>query len=70
MILFSTYKSGVLQDIQTNTSGGDWDETVFYELSCGYYVTSDGKIALPNYLVHLPSHNDVIMEMDVEEELN
>ena len=34
------------------------------------YVTSDDKVKLPNYLVHLPSQNDVIMEIGVEEGLN
>ena len=44
-----------------SASGGDREKNVHSELSCGGYVTSDEKVSLPNYLVHLPSHNYVIM---------
>ena len=36
----------------------------------GGYVTSDDKVVPPNYLVNLLSHNDVIVDIDVKEELN
>ena len=36
----------------------------------GGYITDYYKVALPNYMVHLPNENDVVMEMDVDEELN
>ena len=49
-------------------SGGD--ETVRSEISYCDYVTADDEVALPNYLVHLPIQNDVIMVIAVEEELN
>ena len=55
---------------KSSVSDGDGDETTCYELSCGGYATSDDDVALNNYLVHLPSQNEVIMEIDVEEELN
>ena len=55
---------------KNSASDSDEDKTVHYELSRGGYVTSNDKVALTNYLVHLPSQNYVIMEIDVEEELN
>ena len=56
--------------IKTSVRGGDGYKMVQSELSCGGYVTADDKVTLPNYLVHVPSHNDVIVDIDVEEELN
>ena len=56
--------------IKTSVRGGDGYKMVQSELSCGGYVTADDKVALPNYLVHISSHNDVRLENDVEEELN
>ena len=50
---------------KASASGSDRDETIRSELSRGGYVTADNEAVLPNYLVHLPSHNDVIMEIDV-----
>ena len=52
--------------IKLSASSNDGDETVRSDISRGGYVTSDDKLELSNYLVHLPSQNDVIMEMDVE----
>ena len=49
---------------------GDGDKRVHYETSCGGYVTADDELALPNFLVHLPSQNYVIIDIDVEEDLN
>ena len=46
------------------------DETVRSEISFGGNVTTNDGVALPNYLVHLPSHNDGIVDIDVVEELN
>ena len=48
----------------------DGDKRVHYEISCGGYVTAYDELALPNFLVNPPSHNYVIMEIDVEDELN
>ena len=56
--------------IKSSASDGDGDETVRYEISHSGYVTTDEDMELPNYLVHSPSNNDVITEMDVEEELD
>ena len=55
---------------KSSASDGDEDGMVHSELSCGGYVTADDKVTLPNYLVHVPSHNDVIVDIDVKEELN
>ena len=49
---------------------GDRDKRVRSEISCGGYVTAYDELVLPNFLVHLPSQNYVIMDIDVEEELN
>ena len=51
-------------------SDGGGDKTVRSEISRGGQVTADDEVALPNYLVHLQSQNDFIMEMDVDQELN
>ena len=48
----------------------DRDKRVHSEISCGGYVTAYDELVLPNFLVHLPSQNYVIMDIDVEEELN
>ena len=55
---------------KSSISNGDIDKTVRSDISCGSYVSADYKVALPKYLVHLPSYSDFIMDMDVEEELN
>ena len=55
---------------KTSKSDNDGYKTVLYEIYHGGYVTSDDKVAPSNYLVHLPSHNDVIVNIDVKEELN
>ena len=52
---------------KSSARDNDRDETVRSEISCGICVTADDKETLPNDLVHLTSHNDVIMEMDVED---
>ena len=49
---------------------GKWDKTIRSELSHGDYDTSYDEVVPPNYLVHIPSQNDVIMDIDMEEELN
>ena len=48
----------------------DGFETVHSEMSRGGYVTAYYKVALTNYLVHLPSQDYVRLDIDVEEELN
>ena len=53
-----------------SASNGEGDNMVQSELSRGGYVTADYGVEITNYLVHLPSHNDFIVETDVEEELN
>ena len=55
---------------KSSASDGDGDKTVRFEISRGGYVTEDEEVALPIYLVHPPSQNDVIMDIDAEEELN
>ena len=49
---------------------GDEDKRVHSEISRGGYVTAYDELELPNFLVHLPSQNYVILDIDVEEELN
>ena len=46
---------------KSSESNSDGDENVHSELSSGSYVTADDEVAQPNYLLHLPSHNDVIV---------
>ena len=53
-----------------SASNNNGEENVHSDISCGGYITSDEEVVMPQYLVHLPSQNDVIIEMDVEEELN
>ena len=55
---------------KTRTSDGDGYKTVHSELSRDGYVTTYDVVALPNYLVHLPSLDDVVVDIDVDEELN
>ena len=52
---------------KTSTSNGDGAETLHSELYRSGYVTADEEVTLPNYLVHLPSQNDVIVDIYVEE---
>ena len=49
---------------------GDRDKLVHPEISRGGYVTAYDGLALPNFMVHLPSQNYFIIDIDVEEELN
>ena len=56
--------------IKTSASNGDKTETVFSEISCGGYITADYEVSLTNYLVQTPIHNDVMVDIDLEEELN
>ena len=42
------------------------NKTVFSEPSCGGYVTAGDEVELPNYMVHLPSRNYVIVNIYVE----
>ena len=55
---------------KTSVSNGNDTETVFSETSCGGYVTADDEVELINYLVHLPSKSDFIVEIGLEEDLN
>ena len=55
---------------KVSARGGDVDETFCSEISRGGYGTEYDKVVLPNYLVYLPSQNDVIMDISVDEELN
>ena len=55
---------------KSSKSNGDGYKTVHSELSHGGFFAADNKVALPNYLVQLPSQNDLIMDIGVEEELN
>ena len=50
-------------------SESDCDEikTVFFETYCGGYVTDNNDVALLNYLVHLPSQNDFIIDICLKE---
>ena len=55
---------------KSSASNGEREKNIRSDISCGSYVTVYENVALTNYLVHLPSKNDVIMEIYVEEELN
>ena len=48
-----------------SASDGDGDETVHSELFRVGYATAYDEVALPNYLVHLPSQNGVIVEIGI-----
>ena len=52
---------------KARVSDGDGDKTVRSEISYGGYIAADGDVALPKYLVHLPSQNCVMMNIDVDE---
>ena len=54
--------------IKSSVRDSEVDETVRSKVSHGGYVASDDEVALPNYLVHLPSQNDVIVYSGVEYE--
>ena len=56
--------------IKSRERDGDGYKMVHYELSRGGYDTEDDEVALPNYLVHLPSQKYGIVDIDVVEELN
>ena len=49
---------------------GDRDKMIHSVISHVVYVTADDEVSLPNNLVHLPTQNDVILDIDAEEELN
>ena len=51
---------------KSSASDGEGDETVRSGISHGGYVTADDKVAPPNYLVHLPINNELIMDINVE----
>ena len=53
-----------------STNNGDRYEIVCSELSLGGYVNADENVELPNYLVHLPSQNDFIMYIYLEDKIN
>ena len=55
---------------KTSLYNGDGYEMVHSELPRGGYVKSYDEVALPNYLVHLTSHNYVIVDIDLEGKLN
>ena len=61
--MLHTYTTRVLQYEKTSASNGDETEMVFSDISYGDYVTAGDEVALPNYLVQLPSHNDVIVDI-------
>ena len=50
---------------KTSVRDGLETKTVFSEPSRDGYATADVEVALPNYLVHLPSQNDSIVDIDV-----
>ena len=55
---------------KTSVNDGDIYEKVHSEISrCGD-VTSGYEVELTNYLGYLPSQNDVIVDIAVDEELN
>ena len=56
--------------IKYSTSNGGRGETVHSDISSVGCVTSDDKVELPNYPVYLPSHNYVIVDIDLEGKLN
>ena len=56
--------------IKASTRDSEGDKTVCSGICCGGYVTADNQVAISNYLVHVPSQNDVILEIGVEEKLN
>ena len=56
--------------IKTKTIDGDDTKRVLFEISRGGYFTEDDEVALTNYLMHLPSNNYFIVDIDVEYELN
>ena len=56
--------------IKSSVSYSYGDEKVHYEQSHGSYVTEYDKVALTNYLVHIPNQNYVIVHIDVGGELN
>ena len=47
--------------IKLSRRDNDGYKTVWSELSRGGYVAAYDEVALPNYLVHFPSQNDVII---------
>ena len=51
---------------KTRARDSDETKTVFFETSRGGYVAADDEVSLTNYLVHLPNHNGVIVDIDVE----
>ena len=55
---------------KASASDCDGEKTVHSEISHGGYYTADEEVELPNYLVQLQSHNDVIVDIDEEEELS
>ena len=62
-------KQDYFQITKSSTSKNDGDKTVLSEISRGSYVTADDNMALTNYLVHPPSQNYGIMEIDVRGEM-
>ena len=46
------------------------EKIVCYDISCGGCVTANDEVELTNYLMHFPSKNYLIMEMDVEDEMS
>ena len=55
---------------KTSARNGEETKKVFSYPSHGGYVTSDDQVALSKKLVQLLSHNGVIVDIDVEEEMN
>ena len=69
-LCYKKTKQEYFKIIKTSMRDGKRYKSVHSEISHGGYVTSDDEVAFTNYLVHLLSHNYVIVKIDVEEELN
>ena len=53
---------------KTSVRNSDETKTVFSEPSPGSYVTANYEVALTKYLVHLPSQNYSIVDIDVKDD--
>ena len=53
---------------KTSVRNSDDTKTVFSEPSPGSYVTANYEVALTKYLVHLPSQNYSIVDIDVKDD--
>ena len=55
---------------KSSRSNSEGDKTTRSEIPHCSYFTVDDNMALPNYPMHFPSWNDVMMDIGVEKELN